>query len=60
MGNIVLDAQMRVSDDRAKEIRNDDKLPAVVYGHGFESITVVLDYQAVRKAYMEADRKSVV
>lgn len=60
MGNLVLDAQERAFEHKARDLRQESKLPAVVYGHGFEPINLVLDYQAVRKAYLQAGETSLV
>ncbi|PIQ79681.1 50S ribosomal protein L25 [Candidatus Peregrinibacteria bacterium CG11_big_fil_rev_8_21_14_0_20_41_10] len=60
MVQVALSAQKRDLSIKAKDYRKDRQLPGVVYGHGFESVSVVMPYELVRKAYLKAGETTIV
>lgn len=48
------------TDEKAKNIRNEQKIPAVVYGNDFENKTISIDKLVFNKVYAEAGESSLI
>lgn len=58
---INLEAQKReVLGKKVKNLRQESKVPAVLYGHGQENINLILDQVAAEKAYKQAGESTLV
>jgi len=44
MKNLSLTAQLRNTEEKTKDLRNNKIIPAVVYGKGRESISIQMNY----------------
>ncbi|MBD3270802.1 50S ribosomal protein L25 [Candidatus Peregrinibacteria bacterium] len=55
----VLDAQVRDLSKKAKDLRNDKKIPAVCYGQGIDPISIMMDYQDFRRTFREVSTTQV-
>ncbi len=60
MENIVLQAEMRDVAVKNSVLRGQSRVLAVVYGRGIDSMALDLDYESVRKAYINVGETSVV
>jgi large subunit ribosomal protein L25 len=47
-------------DDKAKKIRNDKKIPAVIYGSDFENLAISVDQLEFNKVFEEAGESSLI
>ena len=56
----VLEAQIRDGNVSPLFLRKQNKIPAIYYGHGEKNMSLQLDYQAFRKAYIKAGTNQVV
>jgi len=58
---IILEAQTRkVSGKEVEKIRRNNMIPAVVYGHGVNSVSLAVGYQVFDKVYKHAGESSLV
>lgn len=55
-----LSAELRTNTERANRLRLSKMIPAVVYGHGFETMALKLDYQTFRRAFEQATYSTIV
>ncbi len=60
METINLAAQLRDGETKAKKIRTEGMIPAVVYGHNKKNENLKIDYQSFVKTYREAGLSSLV
>lgn len=60
MDTVLLPAEKRDAGVKCKVQRAERKLPGVVYGHGFDSMALLFDYENVRKAYIKAGETTIV
>jgi len=60
METIKLEVQTREVDGKANQLRKTKYVPGVYYGKGEKSIPVKIEYQAMRKAYIEAGYSSLI
>lgn len=60
MEKVTLPLQVRSTDDRADYLRKENKIPGVVYGHGFENLHVKVDYQTFRRVFEQATYSTLV
>lgn len=61
MQKITLKAEKReISGRRVKSLRREGFVPAVIYGHGFESLSIQVPLKDFEKAYAEAGESSVI
>ena len=60
MDVVALNAEARTKEDVAKHLRWEDRLPAEVYGAGKENVSVHMDYQDFRRAYIAAGENTVI
>lgn len=60
MEKLVLNATARNSAVKAKDVRKNSRIPAVVYGKGEENIFVDFDYQEFRKLFHKAGHNTIV
>jgi len=60
MEKVTLPLQVRGSDDRAAYLRQDNMIPGVVYGHGFQNLHVKVDYQTFRRVFEQATYSTLV
>ena len=60
MDAVALEAQKRNKSVLAKKLLWENILPAEVYGAGLENVSVQMDYQAFRKAYIVAGENTVI
>lgn len=60
MENLDLNATNRDPSKKAKYIRQDGRIPAVVYGKGEENLTIDFDYQEFRKLYEKAGHNTLI
>ena len=54
-----LPAQSR-SDEKPKTIRNEKKIPAVVYGNGFKNTSISVDGLVFNKVFAEAGESALI
>ena len=57
---INLDVALRDMKEQAKDLRANDRIPAVVYGHGLETRSLSVPYEPFRKAYNEAGSSTLI
>lgn len=61
MENLLLSAKTRKAlGNQVKSLRRKDLLPAVVYGHGFKSTPLIVEYRPFEKIYTAAGESSLV
>lgn len=60
MENLELNAVSRDISVKAKLIRKQGRIPAVIYGKGEENLFIDFDYQEFRKAYQKAGHNTLV
>lgn len=60
MKEVVISAEQRTLETKAKDLREEGKILGVIYGHDFESTPVKFDYQDFRKAYRETGDSTVL
>ncbi len=60
MDSFVLDVVHRETSKKAKAIRTSGQIPAVYYGRGQKSLTLVLDYQKFRKVFEKAGENTII
>lgn len=59
--NLQLSAEKReISGKKTKQLRNDKKLPAILYGHGVKNQMLTLDAPSFTKLYEEAGNNTIV
>lgn len=58
MPSLGLKGQIRVKS--AKELRRDNKIPAVLYGHGVQNVNLAIDYREFEKAYQAGGGKGLL
>lgn len=58
MPNLSLVGQTRVK--AAKELRRENKIPAVLYGHGVKNVNLAVDYREFEKAYQAGGGKGLL
>lgn len=57
---LVLEAKTRDGKVSSKALRNQNMIPAVCYGKGFENHQVAVEYQSFRKAFKQASSTQVI
>lgn len=60
MSNLTLNAQKRSEDLKMKDLRESRKIPAVVYGHGFKNLNIVLEYLNFERVYKQVGFSGLV
>jgi len=60
MEKIDLSVSERDKTIRAALLRRDKKIPAVVYGHGFENLSLMMDYQTFRRTFQRATYSTII
>lgn len=60
MSNLTLNAEKRSAEVNLKDLRAKRKIPAVVYGRGFENINVTLDYLNFERVYSQVGYSGLV
>ncbi|HPV70361.1 MAG TPA: 50S ribosomal protein L25 [Candidatus Magasanikbacteria bacterium] len=60
MSNLTLNAQKRSEDLKMKDLREARKIPAVVYGHGFKNLNIVLEYLNFERVYQQVGFSGLV
>ncbi|MEW5868294.1 MAG: 50S ribosomal protein L25 [Chloroflexota bacterium] len=61
MEEIVLKAEPRtVIGKQVKALRREGKLPAVIYGHGFAPMVIVLDYRTATRSLMSVSSSHLI
>lgn len=60
METIKLEVTARTLDHSAKQIRTQKLVPAIYYGMGEPAVPVKIEYQAIRKAFLQAGYNSLV
>lgn len=61
MTNLILSAQPRIATTtEVNKVRLENKIPAIVYGHGFESKPVSLEYVNFEKVYKQYGTSSLI
>lgn len=61
MSNLILKAAMRAAAvNQAEKLRQVGKIPAVLYGHGFENRNIALDYLNFERVYQAGGSSSLV
>jgi len=60
MENLELNAVNRDTAVKAKSIRQEGRIPAVVYGKGEENLIIEFDYQEFRKLYEQAGHNTLI
>ncbi len=60
MDTYKIEAATRDSSVAAKVVRGEDKIPAVLYGHGVDNVSVEMDYQDFRRVYRDAGGNSII
>ena len=58
MSNLSLKGELRVA--RAKELRRESKIPAVLYGHGVKNVNLSINYREFEKAYQTGGGKGLL
>lgn len=59
MKTIPLEA-LKIEKGNAKAIRNDKRIPAVIYGNGIKNELVSVEYQSFRKVYNQAGESIII
>jgi len=54
MEKFTLNAEVRTETEKAKELRTEKQLPAVVYGRNTEPISLKIEYSAFLKLFRKA------
>ncbi|MCX6811002.1 MAG: 50S ribosomal protein L25 [Candidatus Berkelbacteria bacterium] len=54
-----LGAELR-ADEKAKSVRNDKKIPAVVYGNEFKNTSIAVDAKVFNKVFQEAGESALI
>lgn len=60
MAHITLASDARDTAVHAKDLRKQKKIPAVVYGHGVDNVSMTLDHEAFRKVFKEAGSNTII
>lgn len=60
MDKIALKVQKRDLSNSSKALRSEGLIPGICYGAGKENIAIQVEYQAFKKAYVQAGENSVV
>lgn len=60
MDVVELVAQKRDKSVKAKDIRREGKIPAEFYGPGKSNLSIQMDYQTFRKAYIAAGESTII
>ncbi len=60
MDSIALSAKVRDKANSAQSYRRLGLIPAEYYGHGVENVSIVLEYQAFRKAFRQAGENTII
>lgn len=60
MENLSLNATLRSTTEKLKELRASKKLPCVVYGHKTESIAITLDYSEFLKTFRKSWESHII
>lgn len=60
MNNLILNAEKRGEEVKAKTLLENGKIPAVIYGHGFKNQNISLPYLNFQKVYAQAGSSSLV
>lgn len=60
MENLVLNAVSRDTTLKARDLRQQDRVPAVVYGDKKDNIFIDFDYQEFRKLYKKAGHNTLI
>lgn len=60
MDTYKLEVEARDTSVAAKNLRAEDKLPAVLYGEGIKNVDFQMDYQTFRRIYREAGGNTVI
>lgn len=60
MVTVKISAKKREGKERSKVLAMSSLLPAVVYGHGFDPQSLVVDYQEFRRAYIKAGETTII
>ena len=56
-----LDAKIRtLLGKKVGDLRQEGKIPAVIYGHGIDNINLEIDYNTFDKAYQEAGESTII
>lgn len=56
----VLSALPRDLSAKAKNLRKENFIPAVFYGHGVDNVSIQMDYQTFRKVYRTAGENTII
>lgn len=56
----IIVARKRSPEKKASDLRKEHLVPAVVYGHGIETVSVGVEYQEFRKAFQKAGRSTIL
>lgn len=60
MDSLLLEAAPRDMAQKGKAVRASGRIPAVYYGRGQPSLTLVLDYQKFRKVFQKAGENTII
>src|SRR3989339_239254 len=60
MNNLILNAEKRGEEIKAKTLLENGKIPAVIYGHGFKNQNVSVPYLNFQKVYAQAGTSGLV
>lgn len=60
MENLSLSAEVRNTSEKTKEIRANKKLPAVVYGHKQEALSITLDYSDFLRTFRKSGESHII
>jgi len=60
MENLSLNATLRSTTEKLKELRASKKLPCVIYGHKTESIAITLDYSEFLKTFRKSGESHII
>ncbi len=60
METVKLEVQSRDTQSTPNELRRNKIIPAVFYGQGEESVTIQMDYQTFRRAYIKAGSSQLI
>lgn len=60
METVALHTERRSKGSKANKLRWDRKIPAVLYGHGRDTVHLQIDYQTFRRAYNKAGMSTII
>lgn len=60
METVALPVERRNQEATAKQLRWENKIPAVLYGHGKENLHLQIDYQTFRRAFNQAGQSTII